>query len=80
MITNRRHHFKEAVTYMKTRMNEIIPDESKTGPSRTIWISQVAVSGNIGGTHVPDIFNISNDVWRTFDYQGRQQVDHVRDS
>ena len=79
MITNHRHHFKEAVTYMKTRTNEIIPDEGKTSPSRTRWISQVAVSGNIGGTHVPDIFNISNDVWHTFDYQGRKQVYHIRD-
>ena len=59
---------------MTTRMNDIIPDEGKIGPSRIRRTSQVVVIGNIGGNHVPDVFNTSNDVWCTFNYQGRQKV------
>ena len=62
ILTNHRHHFKEAITFMTTRMNEIIPDEETTRPSRKRRISQVAVSGNIGGTHVPNVFNLSNNI------------------
>ena len=71
MLTNHRHYLKEAVTYMTTIMDEIIPDEGTTGPYRTRKISQVTVRVNFGGTHVPGVFNISNDIWRTFDYQVR---------
>ena len=80
MLTNHRHHLKDSVTYMTKRMNEIIPDEGKTAPSSKRRISQVTVSGNIGGTHVPAVFNISNDIWRTFGYPGRQKVYRIRDS
>ena len=72
MLTNHRHNFKEAVTYMTTRINLTISYEVATGPSRTRRISQVAVSSNIGGNHAPDVINISNDVWLAFNYQGRQ--------
>ena len=54
---------------MATIMNEIVPNEGTTIPSRTRNISQVAVIGNIIRNHVPDVFNISNDVWLTFNYQ-----------
>ena len=65
MLTNHRHNFKGTVTYMKTIMNDIITDGETTGPSRTRIMSQVSVSGNIIGTHVHDVFNISNDLWIT---------------
>ena len=35
MLTNHRHNFKKAVTYMKTRTNKIITDYGTTGPSGT---------------------------------------------
>ena len=65
---------------MTTRMNDINRDEGKIGPSRIRRTSQVVVIGNIGGNHVPDVFNTSNDVWCTFNYQGRQKVYRIKDS
>ena len=78
MIQQYKNNFKDACTYMTTRMSEIFPPGSNSNKmSRSISQSN-RVSTTVNGRHIPDIFNIPDDVWYNLDRSNQNTIARLR--
>ena len=78
MLQQYKNNFKDACTYMTTRMSEIFPPDSNSN-RMSRKISQASrVSTTVNGRHIPDIFNVPDDVWYGLDRFNRNKITRLR--
>ena len=78
MLQQYKNNFKDACTYMTTRMSEIFPPDSNSN-RMSRKISQASrVSTTVNGKHIPDIFNVPDDVWYGLDRFNRNKITRLR--
>ena len=78
MLQQYKNNFKDACTYMTTRMSEIFPpDNNSNRMSRKISQAN-RVSTTVNGKHIPDIFNVPDDVWYGLDRFNRNKITRLR--